>query len=552
MAGTDYVVNAADATSPLDTNIARKGAAELRALKARVNSVVIGAAGNITQTRQTVLQGLLAAGIPAALAISGTVLGVDLKGTTIAVIMAFAAGFTATGAADAIEQITADQANYWPLVPVSNTSYLTTTRVGPGVVTAGQTLAPPQYGDTYNQGAQSVLQFGGAAGTFVFLDDFGPTWARGGGAKIQTNYFKFGTGALGGGGAGNAMDGATDRLSTNNITTMGNGSWAMRCWCKPLNAFPGVGAATMLASFGTATNFGVRMAVYNLGGVTRFAMALSSTGAADDILALTQGTTIIALGTEYFVEVTFDALAGVYRLYVNGIQEASVASALKICGGIALVIGAVVSGGAGTFFQGYIDKFEFLPYCQHPAGTAYAVPTSAPNVLTAGYASDWFDTSQMLMKSISAASIAASSNPTFIPINKLYIGEADTSAVAVTAVRTYAYQGKYISAPITPLAGANVTLTFNHNIGTDKIKPKLQLINLVTSLGYTPGQIATEIFAFNAGNFPFPLVIRRSKNSAFVQTGSTASFALQNVATGDYSSLTAGSFAYQLVAERSF
>lgn len=504
--------------------------------------------------RQTVLQGLLsAAGIPGLIAI-GVGLNADLKAATLACYLTFANGFSSTGSVDYIESLNVDTASYWAALPASNTSYLSITRTGAGVVAAGQTLAPPQYGDTYNQAAQSILLMGGANNSIVFLDDFGNTWTRQGGAKVTNSYSKFGTGSLGGAGATNALDGANDFLKSTNFTGVGNGSWAVRFWVKPLNALPAVGQAFMMFVASGATNYGIRWAVYNNGGTIRFSYALSSTNTSDDITggAYVQGTTLPVLGTEYFIELTYDALAGVYRMYVNGVQESTTASALRIhTGCTAAAIGSLIAGGAVTSIQGYITNFELLPYCNHPAGTAYAVPVAAPSITAAGYASDWFDTSQMVMRTPSAASAAAAANPTFTNSNKLYVGEADTGAAAVSAVRTYAYQRKYMGQNVTPLPGASTQISASHNIGVMPNKKRLVIVCLVTQQGYNPGD---EVEAIHTGSTPdhvtpTPTV---TKNLMTVAVGNINTWVIPPKAGGAPFTATTTSWAYRLQAERTF
>lgn len=549
MAGTDYVVNPLDSTSPLDTNVARKGAAELRAMKARINAIALGAAGNQAQVRQTVLQGLLtAAGIPSMLVASATALGMDLKATTLAVILAYSAGFTAQGNADAIEQVIADQVNYWALLPVSNTSYLGITRVGAGALTPFQTLAPPQYGDIYDQGKQSVLQFSGAAGSVVFLDDFGNTWTAQGGAKIQTNNIKFGTGALGGAGATNALNGVADYIKSTSITSVGLFGWSIRCWATPLNALPGVGAQFAIMQFGNAATFGATLGIQNTGGVIKFAYWLSSNGTAFDLASAVQGTTTPVLGTTYFIELTFDALSGNYRLYINGAQESATATTVRLCNFTSLTIGA---NSIGTnLFQGYVDKPEFLPYCQHPAGTAYAVPTAAPNIALLNYASDWFDTQQMIMKTITGASVTAGVNPTFIQSYKLYVGEGDTGAAAISASRTYAYRGKYQSVDI-QLPGIGTVNNFADNLGVPYKKVNSYIRCRATENGYVQGQILPYLpnaaGALTGNSFNI-----KDRNTSIVTIGSNSPDLMINQNTGVVAAATSANWGLFVTAERTF
>lgn len=547
---TTYVVNPSDPTTPANVQDALQGAEELRALKAKVNGIAIGAVGNQGMPRQTVLQGLLSTAFPALLAVSGTILGVDLKATTTPAILSFAQGFGNTGSQDAVESLFADSVNYWAALPIWNTSYLGLTRASAGVLTPFQTLAPPQYGDNFDQGKQSVLQFSGATGTFSFIDDFGNTWARGGAAKIQNNYFKFGTGALGGGGAGNALDGATDRITSTSFTSLGALGWTMRGWIKPLNALPGAGNSTVIWSAGNSTGFGALLGIFNNAGVIKFVYSLSSNGTSFDIAAAVAGTTTPVLGTEYFVELTYDALNGVYRIYVNGIQEASTTNLARVCAINGLSLGATFTGT--NYYQGYIDKFELLPYCQHPGSIAYAVPTSAPNIATVGYASDWFDTSQMILKSPSLASTVAGIPPSFLPVTKLYVGEVAANATVLTGVTTYAYRGRYQSA-LTAVAAANVAILFSHNLGlpADQYDISTELVNLTGELGFTPSE--TVPYISSTGGYAYlGMITKLLRNLGVLQNAAGASPLVINRTTGAVSGINLLNWNSRFIAKRRF
>jgi hypothetical protein len=441
--------------------------------------------------RQSVLTGAQDVNGLANYIAAGAGLTATLLATASPVGLSFAAGFNAAGGVDQLTQVAADQVNAFAALPANNLSFLTVDRnPGSGALTYGSKLAPPQYGAAYARARQGVLQFGGAAGSTVFLDDFGNTWTAVGGAKVQSNFFKFGTGALGGAGGGNALNGAADYIKSTDITTLGAGGWALRGWINP-STLPGAGAIVLLCSTAGAAGFGVELGIYNNAGTIKFTYDLSSTNASNDIASLVQGTTTPAVGTWYFVELTFDAVAGVYRLYVNGAQEASTASALKVAATPAgLAVGSRTSGAA--FFNGYIDKFEFLPYCQHPAGTAYAAPVAAPNVAAAGYAADWFDIANMVLRQVSGASAVAATPPAFTALQRLYVGEATTSGAAVTGAVSYALQGRYTSDDFT--FAFTTTTNKNHNIGTVPKTARAFLVNLLAENGAVPG----DVFAIEA------------------------------------------------------
>lgn len=407
---------------------------------------------------------------------TGSGLTPTLNGSVTPVAMTFAAGFGPNGAVDHTGYVNSSLS--FPALPASNLSFLTVDRnASTGALTLGSTLAPVQYGTTYNQAAQSVLQFGGAAGSTTFLDDFGNTWTAQGGAKVQTNQFKFGTGALGGGGTSNALNGTTDFLLNTTFTTFGNGSWSMRGWAYHTTLSTGVFGAW------NSSGYGATLTVSSSGKVT---LNLSSTGSSWDIANNTQtGAATIATGSYNYFELTFDSVAGKYVSYVNGVADQTIISSAKICGALQMRVGAATNNVPSTTFMiGYLDKFEYLPYCQHPNGTTYAVPTAAPNVATQGYASDWVNTANYTMNQVSAASTVAGTNPTFTAKQRLYVGEAVTGSSAVSSVVSYAYNRAYTIVEPT-LKPGTTRISKNHNLGVvpSKFAAKIRVVG--TTQGYS-------------------------------------------------------------------
>lgn len=616
-----YVPDPTDVTNPTDAIQAETAQAEFRALKAYIQTLAFSA-GNRLPVRECVLDGLQDANGFAAFLSSSGAFNLSILGTTTPLAVTWANGFTATGAVDNVQLISADMVNCLT-VSASNTSYVSldyvnTTvlstvnggvaagaatliaasvanfavgmavsiplmsgntfspvitaisivlsqltfastvplgdSIGTGVNITGFTpfpqitLAPPQYGRVYDTTKQAVLQFAGVVGTTVFLDDFGNTWTVHGGSKIQTNQFKFGTGALGGGGASNALSG-TDYINNTSITSYGSSSWAVRAWVY-MTALPANNTDIDIFGLFSASGLGGFVGVDNNAGTIRWRITLSSNGTSIDIGAPV-GTTLPAINTWYFVELTFDVLSGNYRLYINGTQEIVQASAAKIANCLELSVGSATNHQAAhTGLQGYIDKFEFLPYCQHPAGTAYVSPTAAPSVSAVGYASDWFDTVNYKMKTVSAASVVAGTPPTFTQKNRLYIGEVDSSAGTVTTFRAYNFQGSYTSAWVNTLAGLGTQVSKADNLGTFEKSVKLELMNLTTEGAFTPGQIVTEHFGTNGSNF-YPITVGRGKNTSQFTAPSSA-YDVANAGSGAITALTLANWAYRLVTRRNF
>lgn len=544
-----YVPNPTDATQPTGNVDASTADDEFRALKGYVLGLAL-ATGMFAQVRQCANDSFLdSTGNPAFLkaAVAGGA-ALDLVATARPLVVNFAGGSTGTGSNDRNAMLTADTANAVAALPVSNLSYVYADYLTAASWTWGSTLAPVQYGKVYPQNIGTVHQFVGAAGATTFLDDFGNTWTAAGGAKVQTNQIKFGTGALGGAGGVNVLNGTTDLIRTSAYTSLGSGGWSVRAWLYP-TVLPGAAAEAVAINLGNAASvFGVRLAIFNNAGTIKFAQSLSSTGAANDIANSQQGTTTPVINTWYFVEITYDSVAGVYRLYVNGTQEASTASAAKICGIGSTTIGSRTDSASG--FVGYIDKPEILSYCQHPAGTVYVSPTVAPSITAAGYAPDFFDIQGMKMYSVTGASLAVATAPTLTSKYRTYLAETVMGAVVPSSVTNYALNGKYISVD-TAVPAAGTRTAFNGNLGViPLLSPEIFIRNYIAEAGYTPGMVLRADVSPNAAYQNSGTVAAEDKNILSFVTGSTASIGAKNRTTGVATGLTPASWKMFVTASR--
>lgn len=512
-----------DVTQPQQlTNKARFAADEIRQIKAYLQNLVLGILPNVPNPiRQTVSKASInpLTGQPNYI-VAGAGLAVSCLATAISVILNSANGFSVNGSVDTNSVIGIDNLAAWT-VPANNTNYLSYDILTPSTGTYTQSLAPYQESTVYNQAAQSVLQCGGATGSAIFLDDFGNTWAAQGGAKTQTNHFDSGVGGLGGSGALNALNGTTDGVRSASFTSLGPLGWTLRTKAY----ITSLAAVNMLIDATNAGAFGAQLFVTVAG---KLSYNLSSTGAANDIAAApVAGAATLVINTLYNVELTYDALAGVYRSYIAGVQDQSTASALKICAITHINWGKLDSNVTGTV--GYLDKFEYLPYCQHPGGTVFVPPiATAPNVATQGYASDWFSIVEMKMYQVSGPSIVAGTNPAFTRTPRVYVGEADSSAAAITAVRNRALNGKFIGTQIPIVLGTDNP--FQHNLGMQPREARIILVNLTTDLGFTPGQYAYGLGFGLVGAGAVPIYTDRNTGGIVMNNSGTFNIP-QRVAT---------------------
>jgi len=280
------------------------------------------------------------------------------------------------------------------------------------------TLAPPQYGYTYNQVAQSCLSLNN-----VGTDDYGNTWTAT--AITYSNT----TPAIAGTFMG-VFNGTTSKI-TAPFNGVGQNGWTIRCKFKPAVVAGTTYFVNAATSAGTA--FGVVLSI----SATKLGWALSSNGSSADIVS-TSGASVLVNGTSYDAEACYDPVSGKYFLYLNGVQELTVTSAAKICPTTILELGNIVT--AAGAYTGNIQDFEFLPYCLHPNGTTFTPSTTLADITAGNRASDWFSLGDAKMYAVSAKSTVAGTNPTFVQKTRTYIGTGTTSLASVASVTTNAYQ----------------------------------------------------------------------------------------------------------------
>lgn len=487
-----YPVNPNDPTTPTDQQGARQGAEEFRALKALIASLVI-AASSTASARQSIQSATLDANGYNTAITPGVGLRPGLTASvTDAYQLSFANGFSSGRAIDNAESITANIADILGAdLPTSNTSYLYRTYGA----SYGSGLIPPDYGYAFDKGRGALLNFQGLNGAVSTTDDFGTTWTFTGNARIDTAQFKFGTSSL-------LLDGTGDYISTLGITTLGDSSWEVSMWVR-FNVLPTAGQEMILCNgFSNTLYRPLILALFNNAGTTKAELYASSDGANNDILAGVVGTkTAWAINTWYRFRIVRDSLGGTYRLYVsdNGAletQEITVSTALKLANITTFFIGHANAGGGFVDFNGWIGSFRIL---RGATATAVQVPAVAMPTIT-DYKHHFFSIPKMQMFEVTAASLVAGTNPTLIAANILYLGEADTSGVAVIAVRNYAIRGQYKSA-LTTWAN-NSRTSFTHNTGYLGIHLNVQfkLVNIFADVNYSSGDTVTLSTEDNATN----------------------------------------------------
>lgn len=478
-----YIPNPTDGTQPTGNVDASTADDEFRALKTYIQGLVLGGGftGMFSPVRQAINDGFAdGSGFPSFLtAAAAGGLALDLKATGRPLVANFAGGGTGTGTNDRLGTYTGDVASVVAGLAALSTNFIFADYVSAGVWTWQSGLVPPQYGIAFDRSKQSLLRFAGADASTSILDDYGNTWAAVGNAQIDTAVQIDGLNTL-------LLDGTGDYVECLNIQTLGSGSWTIEAKVR-FNALPAA-ATHIIFEFLNASTFGLVLGLNDTAGVKKLSLFASSTGGVFDIFNGTGApaglgtSTVWATGTTYHIVVTYDALSGKYFLYKDGVLDFTGASALRIAALTRVRLGDGVAVGFANL-NGAIAGFRYGQLCRYPNGVGFV----APSIATFAVEGDFFDIQAMKMYSVTAASVVAQTNPTLTSKYRMYFGEADTSAIIPTALRSYAFNGRAYSADLTLVSGA--AIPFNHNLGVIPEKLSAFLKNVTADAGYAPGDI---------------------------------------------------------------
>jgi hypothetical protein len=471
-----YTPNASDPTQPTIDVDASTAAAEFRALKLAFQTVA-ASSGKNAGVRQTVLTGPVnAAGNADFLStVSGLRPSISVPAGQPAIVISAAKGFDSiVGAVDLYESFSNTVNDILGAdLPVSNLSYLYRTIAGAW----GQTLRPPQYDFAYKRTSNCLLHFEGADASTSIIDAYGNTWVASGNAQIDTAQFKIGTSSC-------LFDGTGDYVECTefkNAHPIDNENWTIEFWTR-FNAFPATTNAVWV-SLTTAGSLGIFFALNDAAGVRKSTTYLSSDAASQNIASGSLGTsTTWSLNTWYHIALTYDSLQGKFYVYKDGVLDNTITSAEKVHGAgtiTGLRLGCAADGVVSPL-NGWMDEFQYSPYCKYPNGNTFTPATTAAAV--GGY---FFARNDMKMYEITSPSVTAGVNPGMTQRDVVFVGEADTNGTVVTATRTYAYKGTF-SQKTNP-AIASTRYAIQHNIGIPPTKYSYWLETLISSAGFRNG-----------------------------------------------------------------
>lgn len=418
-----YTPDATDVSQPTSDVKASTAAAEFRAIKEYIRTLVVGAINAGPGTRQVALIGSQDANGDPNFLSAGTGLALNLAATAAPLCLTYAGGSDANGDVNYSEQISADVASVVSALPPSNLSYITKLLGGAW----GSTLAPCQYGKVFDKAAQILVRWPGDNNAIATTEDFGNTCTFLGNAKLSTAVQILGQNTL-------ACDGTSDGV-TLPFTGAGADSWEL-FFSFRTGTFAAAQAAVKL------TNAGGLGALCLLDTAGRISYYLSSDGTSWNVAAGTVGA-VLAINTTYYCRLSYDAVSDTYRSFISNDGGAesldfSTVSINALCPVTLFCIGC--TEGAGASFNGNLGAVGFRRFVSFTSAQAVG-PTVAPTF--ASVAAPFFNTLQMKMYDVTAASTVAGTNPELTAVNKLYLGEAITSGAAVTSVVNYAYKARY-------------------------------------------------------------------------------------------------------------
>ncbi|MDP4023716.1 hypothetical protein Q8W71_13855 [Methylobacterium sp. NEAU 140] len=126
----------------------------------------------------------------------------------------------------------------------------------------------------------------------------------------------------------------------------------------------------------------------------------------------------------------------------------------------------------------------------------------------------------------------------------VFVGEATTSASAVTATVAYAYNGYYDSGYTNTLAAS---ATRNHNIGLPPDTTKYIVKNITADVGCSPGQVVANGIGTANGNFTL-ISIYTTRTALSIPN--LTNWQIVNASSGAVVNMTAANWAYRFVAQR--
>lgn len=339
----------------------------------------------------------------------------------------------------------------------------------------------------------SLLHFDGVNGATTTTDEVGHAVTfQGSSSTISTTAFKFSPSSLRG--AGNI--GGNRGVTVAGITSLGPAGWTARCWvyiptqasAHALVPFNMANSTTIAAGYGVYTDIST---VPGSPATTAWRVFLSSTGLSNNITPGVNGSqaTIsnFAFDTQIMLAITYDAVAGHYYTYVNGVKLHDITSALTICPLVDGGVGCSAANFSGNATFGYIDEWELLGYCAYPGGTTFT-PPAAPSTVVGNIVLNQTGTAQNYF---AGEIMVGTTTPTF---NAITMGAGKNVYLDSTT-------GSKIGTAITQKLGFWNATPVVQPIGTTDLRQAMINIGIYASGGASPLDLNGGSLTANNGTF---------------------------------------------------
>lgn len=218
---------------------------------------------------------------------------------------------------------------------------------------------------------RALLHFNGVDGSTTITDAVGVLgWSVGAGAaQLDTAQFKFGSASC-------LFDASNDYVNT----SFGGFSWTYTNFT--IDCFVRFSSVTGTHDiFGVMASGGLSEAtrVTNNGNGNGMSWKVSYTGLSAN-LSQTGSKTSWNANQWYHIALVYDVAAGAYYGYVDGVLDATMASATAMSGSRVLVVGA--TGITVDSTDGWIDEWRLTDTCEFPGGTTFTPTTVEYSVPT--------------------------------------------------------------------------------------------------------------------------------------------------------------------------
>ena len=235
---------------------------------------------------------------------------------------------------------------------------------------------------------------------------------------------------------------------------------------------------------------------------------------------------------------TTNITSGVNTLYVTAAKGFSSSGALDYVGFTTsnIAFGSLTTNGVMYL---YVDVAATTGLLTPGAGTlAPTYSDAAPSVVAGQF-------SYVISEGVGYVGNGA----TAVASARVYIGEVDVAGNVVTAIRWYAYQGRYDSGYTASIPAVGTMTTKNSNLGIkDGVSVSLILECTTIDFNWAVGDVISNPLA-GGGTTTLP-TLGINTNVITFTTGSTQALFYPNKTTGAQAQLTLASWKYKVTAKR--